>query len=140
MKSKRLLPKINTSFLRRKHMKSTNIFASLLFIGAVVASGSAARAGEGGAAASVAAQLSGGVPTAISSSLATGKTSAAATARTTAAGDTFTSAFGTAGTLSLVDASDSTAAYAAGSDVNLGRAQANQLTGGSVTSSSTILP
>jgi hypothetical protein len=121
-------------------MKSTNIFASLLLIGAVIASGSAARAGEGGAAASVAAQLSGGIPTSISSSLATGKTSAAATARTTATGDTYTSAFGTSGFLILTDASLSTAAYDAGSDANLGTAQANQLTGGQITATSVDLP
>jgi hypothetical protein len=132
-------PKTNTSLLRKKHMKSTNIFASLLFVGAVVASGSTAHAGEGGAAASVAAQLTGGTPTSISSSLATGKTSAAATART-AAGATYTSAFGTSGTLSLVDANQATAAYAAGSDANLGTAQANQLTGGQITATSVELP
>lgn len=120
-------------------MKSTNIFASLLLIGAVLASGSAARAGEGGAAASVAAQLTGGIPTSISSSLATGKTSAAATARTTGT-DTYTSAFGTSGSLTLVDASLSTAAYGAGSDANLGTAQANQLTGGQITATSVELP
>jgi hypothetical protein len=131
--------KTNTSLLRRKHMKSTNIFASLMIIGAVVASGSAARAGEGGAAASVAAQLTGGIPTSISSSLATGKTSAAATARTTAT-DTYTSAFGTSGTLSLVNAAQATAAYAAGSDADLGTAQANQLTGGSITGTAVNLP
>ena len=120
-------------------MKSTNIFASLLLIGAVLASGSAARAGEGGAAASVAAQLTGGIPTSISTSLATGKTSAAATARTTGT-DTYTSAFGTSGTLSLVDASQVTAAYAAGSDAALGTAQANQLTGGQITATAVELP
>jgi hypothetical protein len=120
-------------------MKSTNIFASLLLVGAVVASGSAARAGEGGAAASVAAQLTGGIPTSISSSLATGKTSAAATARTSG-GDTYTSAFGTSGALTLVNASQATAAYGAGSDIDLGTAQVNQLTGGSITATSVNLP
>lgn len=119
-------------------MKSTNIFASLLLIGAVLASGSAARAGEGGAAASVAAQLSGGIPTSISSSLATGKTSAAATARTTGT-DTYTSALGTSGTLSLVDANQATAAYTAGIDISLGTAQANQVSDGDISVGSLVV-
>jgi hypothetical protein len=107
--------KINTSLLRRKHMKSTNIFASLLLVGAVVASGSAAHAGAGAASGSIAVQLSGGTPTSVSSSIAVGKQNAASTART-ATGVTFTSAFGSASTLTLNDAAKDTAAYVAGSE------------------------
>jgi hypothetical protein len=115
-------------------MKSTNIFASLLLIGAVVASGSAAHAGAGGAAGSVAVQFTGSgatlAPTQLSSSIAVGKQSAATTART-AAGVTFTSAFGTAAPLTLNDASKDTANYVAGSEgtTTLILNQANALVG-----------
>jgi hypothetical protein len=103
------------------------VAGGFLAAAAFVVSGSAALAGEGGAAGSVSAKLSGGDVTGISSSIAVGKNAAATTARTNAS-DTFTSAIGAAGQLTVTDANQSDAGYAASVDTGLGN-QLNQLNG-----------
>jgi hypothetical protein len=104
------------------------VAGSFLAAAAFVVSGSAALAGEGGAAGSVSAKLTSGDVTGISSSIAVGKNAAATTARTNAS-DTFTSAIGAAGQLNVTDANKAEAGYVAATDANLGNAQTNQLNG-----------
>jgi hypothetical protein len=119
-------------------MKSTNIFASLLLIGAVIASGSAAQAGTGGVAAAVSAQLSGGAVTSVSSAIGVGKNSAAAAARTTTAGDTYAVAVGAAGLLQVTNANASNVGFSALTDTDLATDQANVL-GATITNGATTV-
>jgi hypothetical protein len=127
-------------------MKTSIKFATglILAAAALVASGSAAQAGEGGAAGSVGVKFAStlsvitvapGTPPvtinapdvkSISSSVAVGKNTAAATARTGT--DTFSSAVGNAGSVTLSNANDTTAGYLTALDATPTTAQANSLT------------
>jgi hypothetical protein len=109
---------------------SIKLAAGSFLAAAFVVSGSAALAGEGGSAGSVAAKLGllGNV-TELSSSIATGKNAAATTGHTETSG-TFTSAVGGAGVLTVTNANSTTAGYTVAADGTLGTAQANSLTGG----------
>jgi hypothetical protein len=122
-------------------MKTSIKFATglILAAAALVASGSAAFAGEGGAAGSVGIKFNNTVTTfgtgttavtfpdvrSISSSVAVGKNSAAAAARTN--GDTFSSAVGNSSALTLSAATDSSVGYAITADAAFGTAQLNGL-------------
>jgi hypothetical protein len=138
-------------------MKTSIKFATGLILAAtaLVASGSAAQAGEGAAAGSVGVKFTTvlttitlvpavpGVPgvstgtaavtitapnvQSISSSVAVGKNGAAAIART-AATDTFTSAVGSGGVLAINNANDATAGYTLTAETTPGTAQVNVLT------------
>jgi hypothetical protein len=108
-------------------MKNSLKFAAglVLVAGALVASGNAAQAGEGGAAGSVSIKFAatnsaiGPLPATtpdvarLSSSVAVGKNFAAATSltETTVGGETRTSAIGAAGTATITDANKASAEY-----------------------------
>jgi hypothetical protein len=103
----------------------------VLVAGALVASGTAARAGEGGTAGSVAMKFDTGLPTSSSTSIAVGKNGSASNSRTNAS-DTFTTAVGANGAFGLTNGGSATVGYtvsveAAGA-AGLGTAQANSLT------------
>ena len=118
-------------------MKTSIKFATGLILAAatLVASGTAALAGEGASSGSVSIQFtpSAGGPgpavlaTGISSSIAVGKQSAASSANTTGTVDTFTSAVGGGGALTITGANDTSVSYIYGADATLGTAQANAL-------------
>ncbi|WP_310481746.1 hypothetical protein [Chamaesiphon sp. VAR_48_metabat_403] len=128
-------------------MKNSLKFAAglVLVAGALVASGTAAQAGEGGAAGSVSIKFAttnsaiGPLPATtpdvarLSSSVAVGKNFAAATSltETAAGGETRTSAIGAAGTATLTDANKATAEYLGFVEVDtIAANQTNQFGGG----------
>ncbi len=129
-------------------MKNSLKFAAglVLVAGALVASGTAAQAGEGGAAGSVSIKFAatssaiGPLPATtpdvarLSSSVAVGKNFAAATSltETSATGETRTSAIGAAGTATLTDANSAGAQYLGFVEDNATRGdnQVNEFGGG----------
>jgi hypothetical protein len=123
-------------------MKTSIKFATGLILAAatLVASGSAALAGEGGSAGSVSIVFAGTVTNNIpdvarlSTSVAVGKGFAVATARTVAT-DAFTSAVGAGGGFDLTDANGTNAAFSAVTETaaDLAINQANAFTGSGVT-------
>jgi hypothetical protein len=125
-------------------MKTSIKFATGLILAAatLVASGSAALAGEGGSAGSVSIVFTGGssgtppVPNVarLSTSVAVGKGFAVATARTGAT-DAFTSAVGAGGGFDLTDANGTNAAFSAVTETaaDLAINQLNTFTGSGVT-------
>jgi hypothetical protein len=109
---------------------SMKAFAGLVLVaGALVASGTVARAGEGGTAGSIGIKFTTGLPTSASTSISVGKNGGASSSRTNAT-DTFTSAIGSSGAFSLTTAGTTTPGYTTTVDAALGTAQANSLTGG----------
>jgi hypothetical protein len=112
-------------------MKNTQLLASLAIVaGAVVSFGTAAHAGEGGAAGAVSlimdAASGTNVITDLSAAAAVGKVNAAA-ASSTATSSTFASAQGSAGTLSMTNANTTGAGYTGGTDTALSSKQENEL-------------
>jgi hypothetical protein len=128
-------------------MKTSIQFATTLILAAatLVATGSIASAGEGGASGSIAAQFgtitttvgtttssTPNVLTDLSGAVAVGKSSAASFARTanpaTGPVETYASAIGAGGALTVTNANLATANAAAAADGTLGTAQSNTLT------------
>jgi hypothetical protein len=117
----------------------------ILVAGALVASGNAAQAGEGGAAGSVSILFNAPTPAAgnapaidnvarLSSSVAVGKGFAAATSLTVVGngtnGTTATSAVGAGGGFSLLNANNAAAVYSATAETTTTVGQANSFAGG----------
>ncbi|WP_295613738.1 hypothetical protein [Chamaesiphon sp. GL140_3_metabinner_50] len=125
-------------------MKNSLKFAAglVLVAGALVASGNAAQAGEGGAAGSVSILFGapGSTPATanvarLSSSVAVGKGFSAATSLTSVANQTTaTSAVGSGGGFVLTNANSTAAAYATVAETTVVTDQANTFAGGSAAS------
>jgi hypothetical protein len=117
-------------------MKTAQLLATVLMTaGALVSFSSMASAGEGGAAGSVSVIMTGSGTTAaitnLSAAAAVGKLNAAAVTRASST-ETFASAYGSAGTIAITNAGMESVGYVGAVDTNLGTAQANLLTSGTL--------